>query len=68
MTEEDGPCQQVWFTGKKKAAFYIATDKDTFFDSKHAIGRNLGKLPIVDMPSAFDPSVEAGPSRKHGTL
>ena len=29
---------------------------------------NPGKLPIVDMPFAFDPSVEVGPSRQHGTL
>ena len=28
----------------------------------------MGKLPIIDMPFAFDPSKEAGPSRQHGTL
>ena len=38
------------------------------FKAKHAIGINLGKLPIIDMSSAFDPSVEVGPSRQHGTL
>ena len=61
-TGEDGPRQQVWFTRKKKVAFDIAIEKDTFFKSKHVIGRNPGKLPIIDMPSAFDPSVETGPS------
>ena len=67
-TREDGPRQQFQFAGKKKVAFDIAMEKDTLFEVKHAIGRNLGKLPIIDMPSSFDPSVEAGPSWKHGTL
>ena len=67
-TGEDGPRQQVRFAGKKKVAFYIVTEKDTFFEAKHAIRINLGKLPIIEMSSAFDPSVEAGPSRQHGTL
>ena len=43
-------------------------EKDTFFDVKNEILRNPGKLPIVDMPFAFDPSAEAGPSRQYGTL
>ena len=42
--------------------------KDTFFEAKHAIGRNPSRLPIIDMPSVFDPSIEVGPSRQHGTL
>ena len=67
-TGDDGPFQQVQLARKKKVAFDIVTEKDTFFEAKHAIGRNPGKLPIIDMPSAFDPSVEAGPSRQHGTL
>ena len=44
------------------------TEKENFFGAKNAIGRNLGKLPIIDMPSTFEPSVKAGPSRHHGTL
>ena len=44
------------------------TEKDTFFEAKHAIERNQGKSPIVEMPYAFDPSVEEGPSQQHGTL
>ena len=43
-------------------AFDIATNKDTFFDAKNVIRRNPSKLPIIDMPFAFDPSVEVGPS------
>ena len=43
-------------------------DKDTFFGEKHTLEINLGKLSIIDMPSAFDPSVEAGPSRQLSTL
>ena len=62
-TGEDGPWQQVRLTGKKKVAFDIATEKDTFFEAKHAIGRNPGKLPIINMSSTFDPSVEARPLR-----
>ena len=62
-TRDDGPRQQVWLTGKKKVAFDIMTKKDTFFGAKHAIGRNMGKLLIIDMPFAFDPSVEARSSQ-----
>ena len=43
-------------------------EKDTFFGAKHAIGRNLSKLPIIDMPFDFDPSTKVGPSWQHGTL
>ena len=50
------------FTGKKKVAFDIVIEKDTCFEAKHAIGRNSGKLPVIKMSFAFDPSVEAGPS------
>ena len=32
------------------------------------IGRNIGKSPVYEMPSAFDSSLEAGPSRQLGTL
>ena len=61
-TGENGPRQQVRFAGKKKVAFDIATEKDTFFEAKQAIERNTGQLPIVEMSFAFDPSVEVGPS------
>ena len=67
-TRDDGPWLQFQLAGEKKVAFDFVTQKDTFFGAKNAIGRNTGKLPIVDMPSAFDPSVEAGPSRQHGAL
>ena len=53
---------------KEKGRICIATKKDTFFCAKNAIERNPGKLPIVDMPFAFDPFVETIPSRQHGTL
>ena len=62
-TREDGQWQQVQLAGKKKVEFDIVMEKDTFFEAKHAIRRNLSKLPIIDMPYAFDPSIEAGPSR-----
>ena len=61
-TRDDGPWLQVQLVGKKKVAFYIATEKDTFFDVKNEIKRNPGKLPIVDMPFVFDPSAKVGPS------
>ena len=60
---DDGLWQQVRLTGKKKVAFDIVTEKDTFFDAKNVIRRNPGKLPIINIPSTFDPSVEAGPLR-----
>ena len=49
-------------------AFDITTEKDAFFQAKQVIGRNLGKMPIIDMPFAFDPFVEAGPLQQHDTL
>ena len=67
-TRDDGPWLQVRLTGKKKVAFDIATKKDTLFDAKNDIGINMGKLPVVDMPFVFYPSVEAGPSLQYGTL
>ena len=67
-TGDDGPWLQVQLTSKKKVPFDIATEKYTFFESKNAIGRNPSKLPIVYMPFTFDPSIEVGPSRQHGTL
>ena len=53
ITSDDGMHQQVWPIGKKKLAFEIVTEKDTFFGTKHVIRRNPGKLPIFDMPLAF---------------
>ena len=37
-TRDDGLQLQVQLVGKKKVAFDIATEKDTFFDAKNAIG------------------------------
>ena len=59
MDGEDGPHQQVRFPRKKKTTFDIVTEKDTFFEAKHAIGRNLGKSPIIEMAFDFDPFVES---------
>ena len=61
-TGDDGPWLQVHFDGKNKVTFDIVIDKDTFFEAKHAIERNLGKSPVFEMSSAFDPSIEEGPS------
>ena len=58
---EDGPRQQVGFVGNKREAFDIMTEKETFFQAKHAIKRNPGKFPVVEMSSAFDPFVDARP-------
>ena len=62
-TGDDGPRLQVRLAGNKKVALDIMTEKYTLFDAKNAIERTPGKLPVVDMPFAFDSSVEAGPSR-----
>ena len=62
-TGEDGLRQQVRFIGKKKVAFDIATEKDTFFETKHVIERNPSKLPIIAIMFDFNPFLEAGPSR-----
>ena len=54
--------------GKNKAQFDITTKRNTFFEAHEALGRNSGKTPIFGMPSAFDSSLEDGPSWKYGTL
>ena len=48
--------------------FDIVTKKETFFEVQDAILDNLGKFHVYEMPSAFDLSLEAGPSWQHGTL
>ena len=67
-TGGDGTQPQVRLVGKKKAHFDIATKRDTSFEVHEALGRNPSKTPIFVMPSAFDSSLEAGPSWNHGTL
>ena len=67
-TGKYGPQPQVKLVGKKKEQFDIATKRETFFEAREALGRNPGKTPIFGMPSAFDSSLEAGPSWKYGTL
>ena len=62
-TGDDGPWQLVRLNGKKKVAFDIAIEKYTFFEAKQEIRRNPSKMPIIDMPFTFDPSVEVGPSQ-----
>ena len=52
-TGDDGPCQPIILDSKKKVAFDIVTKQDTFFEAKQVVGRNPGKLPIIDMPFAF---------------
>ena len=48
--------------------FDIATERDTFFEVWDGIKRNPGKSHVYEIPSAFDSSLEAGPSWHHGTL
>ena len=48
--------------GKKKEQFNIETERDTFLEAREVLGRNPGKTPIFCMPSAFDSSLEYGPS------
>ena len=60
-TSDDGTWKLVRLAGKKKVSFDVATEKDTFLEVKQEVGRNPSKLQIIDMPSSFDPSVEAGP-------
>ena len=62
MTREDISHPQVWFSRNNKEQFDIDAEKDTFFEACDAIGRHLGKLPIYDMPTTLDSTLEAGPS------
>ena len=68
MAGEEVPWPQVQLDGKKKVPFDIDAKWDTFFKSRDVIRRNPIKSPIFEMPSAFDSSLEAKPSRQHGTL
>ena len=65
---EDGPRPQIWLDGQKKEPFDITTEKKTFVGAWDAIGRNLGKSPVYEMPYAFDSSLEVGPLQQPGTL
>ena len=67
-TGEDGLRPKVRLDGKKKAQFDIATERDAFFEAREVLGRNIGKTPVLGMPSAFDSSLEAGPLRQYVTL
>ena len=68
MTGDDEPFLQIQLEGKKKSSFKITTEKETFFEAREAIGRNLGKSPVYEMPYAFDSSLEVGPLQQPGTL
>ena len=56
-TGDDGLQQPIRLASKKKIAFDITIEKQTFFKAKQAIERNPGKLSIIDMLSSFDPSI-----------
>ena len=67
-TREDGPLPQVWLAGKNKASFDITTERDILFEVQDAIERNPSKSPVYEIPSTFDSSLDAWPSRQHVTL
>ena len=53
---ENGTQTQVRLAVNKKVAFDIATEKETIFETRDVIRRNLGKSPVYEMPFAFDSS------------
>ena len=61
-TGEDGPRPQIQLARQKKVLFDINAEKDTFFEARNAIGRNLGKLLAYEIPTTFDTTLVAGPS------
>ena len=67
-TREDILIPQVRLAGKKKVQFDVNVEKDTFFEAQDKMSRNFGKLHVYEMPTAFDSTLEAEPSRQHGTL
>ena len=67
-TREDSLIPQAWLSGKKKVQFDFNTEKDTFFEAWDEMRRNSGKLPIYEMPTSFDSTLEEGPLQQHRTL
>ena len=67
-TREDCLRPQIQLDGTKKVWFDIDAKKDTFFKAQDEMHKNSGKLPIYEIPTAFDSNLEVGPSRQHGTL
>ena len=59
---DDVPCPQIQLAGKKKVQLDVDAKRDTFFEARDAIGRNLGKLHVYEMPTTFDSTSVAGPS------
>ena len=48
--------------------FDVNVEKDIFFEAHYVIRRNPDKLPVYEIPTAFNPTLEAGPLRQNGTL
>ena len=43
-------------------------EKETFFNTRDILYRNMGKFPIYEMPPTFDSMDVSRPSRNVGTL
>ena len=61
-TREYSSIPQIWLAGKKKVKFDVNVKKDTFFEAWGEMRKNPGRLPIYEMPTAFDSTLEVGPS------
>ena len=48
--------------------FDVDTEKEILFDARDIINRYTGRLPIYDMPPAFDLTLVAIPSWKVGNI
>ena len=48
--------------------FYVDSERDTLFEARDSIIRDLGKLFVYGMPPIFYSTLLEGPSLQHGTL
>ena len=65
---EDSLIPQVRLAGKKKVHFDVTIEKHTFFEPQDEMHKNSDKLLVYEIPTAFDSTLEARPSRHHGAL
>ena len=61
-TGEDRSFTQIQLAGKKKVQLNFDHEKETLVEMHDVIRRDMGKLPIYEIPTSFDSTSIVGPS------
>ena len=65
MTKDDGPIPQVQLVAQKKVQFDVDDERDTLFDARDTIKRDMGKFPIYVILHVFISTLVTGPSQMY---